>query len=157
MPPSAVKHALDWRYRTRISYTQRRLRKMRKRVTHATTARNAHPMAFNEVKECCKGHKDLAGKLQGESTNYIGKRHAMKIMSDAYGKGIARGQVENTNLRVYAKENDVTFAECFRTCQTETFYGREYVDMVQRINDRKTSSARQYSGRWTCGIHGNVK
>ena len=95
------------------------------------------PMAFNEVKECCKGHKDLTGKLQGESTNYIGKRHAMRIMSDAYGKGIVRGQVENTNLRAYAKENDVTFAECFRTCQTESFYGREYVDMVQRINDQK--------------------
>ena len=95
------------------------------------------PMAFNEVKECCKGHKDLTGKLHGESTDYIGKRHAMRIMSDAYGKGIVRWQVENTNLRAYAKDNDVTFAECFRTCQTETFYGREYVDMVQRINDKK--------------------
>ena len=56
-------------------------------------------------------------------------------MSDAYGKGIVRGQIENTNLRVYSKENDVTFAECFRTCQTESFYGREFVDVVQCITD----------------------
>ena len=59
-------------------------------------------------------------------------------MSDAYGKGIVRGQVENTNLRVYSKDNDVTFAECFRTCQTESFYGREFVDLVQRLVDHIT-------------------
>jgi hypothetical protein len=104
------------------------------------------PMAFNEVKECCKGHQDLTERLRGESTNYVGKRHAMRLMSDAYGKGIVRGQVENTNLRAYAKENDVTFAESFRTCQTESFYGREYVDMVQRINDKKIIERRAIFG-----------
>ena len=56
-------------------------------------------------------------------------------MSNGYGKGIVRGQAENTNLRAYGKENDITFAECFRTCQTETFCGREYIDLVQRLND----------------------
>ena len=36
----------------------------------------------------------------------------MQRMSDAYGKGIVRGQAENTNLRAYAKEDGaVTFAE----------------------------------------------
>ena len=28
-------------------------------------------------------------------------------------------------------------AESFRTCQTESFYGREYVDMVELLNDKK--------------------
>ena len=51
------------------------------------------PMAFNEVKECCKGHQELSQKLRGQSTSYVGKRHAMRLMSDAYGKGIVRGQV----------------------------------------------------------------
>ena len=96
------------------------------------------PMAFNEVKECCKGHSDLTEKLHGETTNYVGKRHAMRLMSDAYGKGIVRGQAENTNLRAYSKENAVTSAESFHTCQTEAFFGREYVDMVQRVNDGAT-------------------
>ena len=56
-------------------------------------------------------------------------------MSDAYGKGIVRGQCENTNLRAYTKESDVTFAESFRTCQTVSFFGREYVDTVLRLAD----------------------
>ena len=38
-----------------------------------------------------------------------------RLMSDAYGKGIVRGQAENTNPRAYAKESNVTFAESMRT------------------------------------------
>ena len=41
------------------------------------------PMAFNEVKECCKGHDNLSEKLRGESLTYIGKRHATRLMCDA--------------------------------------------------------------------------
>eukprot|EP00959_Pyramimonas_sp_CCMP1952_P365375 7652367-Pyramimonas_sp.AAC.1 len=46
------------------------------------------PMAFHEVKECCKGIEKLGRQLQGENVNRIGKRVAHRIMSDAYGKGI---------------------------------------------------------------------
>ena len=97
------------------------------------------PMAFNEVKECCKGHVDLTVKTRGESISYIGKRHATRLMNDAYGKGIVRGQAENTNLRAYGRSNDVTAAETFRTTQTVSFFGREYFDVVQRMNDRVAS------------------
>ena len=103
---------------------------------HAISARSVPPMAFNEVKECCKEHTDLSEQLRGDSVNYIGRRHHIRIMSDTYGKGIVRGQAENTNLRAYAKANDVTFAKSFRTCQTESFLGREYVDLVQRMSDK---------------------
>ena len=61
----------------------------------------------------------------------------MRLMSDAYGKGIVRGQAENTNLRAHASETQITVAESFHTCLTESFLGREYVDMVQRVNDKK--------------------
>ena len=64
------------------------------------------PLAFNECKECVKGHRQLASDLKKESLNRIGKRHATRLMSDAYGKGIVRGQVENTNLRAYSTSND---------------------------------------------------
>ena len=57
------------------------------------------PMAFNEVKECCKGHHTMSDKIAKESVNDIGKRQATRLMSNAYNKGIVRGQVENTNLR----------------------------------------------------------
>ena len=67
-------------------------------------------MGFNEVKECCKGHVSMGEKIADKSLNYIGKRHMGRLMSDAYGRGIVRGQAENTNLRAYAKEYDVTLA-----------------------------------------------
>ena len=79
------------------------------------------PMAFNEVKECCKGHHALAERTRQEPLSRIGKRHAIRIMSDAYGKGIFRGQVENTNHRAYTKKTDVTAAESIKTCQTVIF------------------------------------
>ena len=72
--------------------------------------------------ECVKGHRQLASDLKQESLNRIGKRHAMRLVSDAYGKGIVRAQVENTNLRAYATSSDVTSAECFKTCQTVSFF-----------------------------------
>ena len=43
--------------------------------------------------------------------------------------------MECRNLRVRSRNHDVTFAESSRTCQTESFFGREYVSMVQRMND----------------------
>ena len=65
------------------------------------------------------------------------KRHASRLMSDAYGKGIVRGQAECTNLRAYSTANDVIHAETFRTSQTESFYGKEYVNVVEGLSYRK--------------------
>ena len=48
------------------------------------------PMAFNECMECVKGHRQLGLDLKQESLNAIGKRHAMRLISDAYNKGIVR-------------------------------------------------------------------
>ena len=92
-------------------------------------------MAFHEAKECCKGHQDLNDKLHLENVNYIGRRHASRLMSDAYGKGIVRGQVECANLRAYSQEQDVAFAESFRTAGVELFYGRDYLEAVEQMSD----------------------
>jgi hypothetical protein len=43
-------------------------------------------MAFKECKEACKGHRKLGEKFGTEPLNRVGKRHAMRRMSDAYGK-----------------------------------------------------------------------
>ena len=40
------------------------------------------------------------------------------------------------NLRAYHKDNDVTAAECIKTAQCETFFGKEYVSMVERLCER---------------------
>ena len=73
---------------------------MLKRDMHATIVRKRQPMAFNECKECCKDHRKLGEKLGNEPLNRVGKRHAMRIMSDAYGKGIVRAQ---GRIRVYVR------------------------------------------------------
>ena len=78
-------------------------------------------LAFNEVCQCCKGYETLTKKLSGESKNHLAGRLRKRLLSDALGKGIVRGQVENTNLRVHGKDHDVTAAECFRTCATHAF------------------------------------
>ena len=70
--------------------------------------------------------------------NCIAGRHRKRLLNDALGKGNVRGQVENTNLRVNGEDHDVTAAGCFRTCQTEAFFGREYVKVIERLNDFKT-------------------
>ena len=63
----------------------------------------------------------------------------MRIVSDAYGKGIVRAQVENTNLRAYATSSDITSAESIKTCKTVSFFGQNYVDVVENLNDGKAS------------------
>ena len=57
------------------------------------------PMAYNEVKECCKGHEDLSEQIRGEPLSVCGKRHMTRLMSDSYGKGVVRSQTECTLLR----------------------------------------------------------
>ena len=49
------------------------------------------PMACNEVKECCKGHTTLAEHIGQEPLQRQGKRHATRILSEAYSKGSVRG------------------------------------------------------------------
>ena len=59
------------------------------------------PMAFNGVKECCKGHSILAENIQQEPLQRQGKRHATRIMNDAYGKRYrARSSRESTSARL---------------------------------------------------------
>eukprot|EP00959_Pyramimonas_sp_CCMP1952_P030396 637106-Pyramimonas_sp.AAC.1 len=72
-------------------------------------------MAFHEVRECCKHIEKLGRQQHGESVNRIGNRVTTRIMSDACGKGIARGQVECANLRACATYSDATSAESFKT------------------------------------------
>ena len=58
-------------------------------------------------------------------------------MNDAYGKGLVRGPTENTNLlRAYRKDNDFASAESIKAFETASFFGSNYVDVIQRLNDR---------------------
>ena len=57
----------------------------------------------------------------------------------AYGQGIVRAQVDNTNLRAYATSRDITSAECIKACNTDNLFGQNYVDVLENLNDRKVS------------------
>ena len=81
------------------------------------------------------GHHDVAEKVADHKLQVLGKRHHLRLMSDAYGEGIVRGQVENMNLRAYHQSSRVTAAEAIITCRTTRFAGVEYVNMVQRLSD----------------------
>ena len=94
------------------------------------------PCGVHEVNNGPKGNKRWE-PVCDERLNYIGKRHVSRLMSDAYGKGIVRSQVESTNLRANTKENAATHAESFRTSQTEAFYGREYLELAERMNGKR--------------------
>ena len=98
------------------------------------------PMAFNDVKECCKGHRTLSTQTATEHINRIGRRHAIRSTSEADGKGTVRGEVENTNLRAYSKSHDVSSAEAIHTSLATFLFGREFENMVQILNGKGMST-----------------
>ena len=98
------------------------------------------PRAFNEVKECVKGHRTLAEHTAQERPAYIGKRHATRLCNDAYGKGIVRSNQESTNLRVYSKANAVIAAETCRTSLTTAFPGVDFTAWREYLCDKATGT-----------------
>ena len=68
----------------------------------------------------------------------------MRLMSDAYGKGIVRGQVECANLRAFYDARDVLKAEAIRSAAVAVFYGREYLDTVRLLCKEHATQKRPY-------------
>ena len=58
---------------------------------------------------------------------YQGKRHMTRFLSDAYCKGIVRGQAECCNLRCNYKDSDAACAERITTTQYVTFPGQDFL------------------------------
>ena len=96
------------------------------------------PMAFHEIREFQKGHCKLHAEIlqRGDSVDKVGKKHAMRIMSDAYLKGIVRGQVECCNLRANHSEQSAVAAERVSSAMLEAFPGRAFLNAVRRLADK---------------------
>ena len=88
------------------------------------------PMAFHEIKEFQKGHQQLQSNYQQEPLEKLGKRHVARFLSDAYCKGIVRGQVECCNLRAYNNPASVVGAERISTAAFCSFPGRAFMQAV---------------------------
>ena len=63
----------------------------------------------------------------------IGKRHASRLLSDAYCKGLVRGQVECCNLRAYHRDGPIVDAERITTAKCEVFLGGAYVQALDEL------------------------
>eukprot|EP00974_Lingulodinium_polyedra_P094675 9176875-Lingulodinium_polyedra.AAC.1 len=74
-----------------------------------------------------KGHSQLAARLRDKNVTYAAARHAKRIMSDAYGRGVVRGAVEVCNLLTQSRPNNVVAAETIRTADTVKFFGQSIV------------------------------
>ena len=90
----------------------------------------SQPMAFHEIKEMQKGQQRLQQSMQREPVEKIGQRTATRFLSDAYCKGIVRGQVECCNLRAYQKGSCVVAAERISTAAFCSFPGRALLQAV---------------------------
>lgn len=108
------------------------------------------PMGFAEIKEFQKGHDHLHAQVRGSSVDCIGKRHASRFLSDAYLKGVVRGQVECCNLRAHHRDATVVSAERISTTAFESFPGGAFVDVVQHLHAIDPSApSSKVSTRWT--------
>ena len=93
------------------------------------------PMAFHEIKEFQKGHQQLQSNYHQEPLEKLGKRHVTRFLSDAYCKGIVRGQVECCNLRAYNNPASVVAAERISTAAFCSFPGRAFLHAVNAACD----------------------
>ena len=91
------------------------------------------PMGTHEIKEFQKGHVVLNARLQDQPLEQVGKRHMGRLMSDAYCKGIVRGQVEGCNLRANHTLGQTVAAERISTTDFVAFPGHAYIAAVKRV------------------------
>ena len=106
-------------------------------------------MAFHEIKEFQKGHQNLQSKYEKESLEKLGKRHVTRFLSDAYCKGIVRGQVECCNLRAYSKATATVAAERISTAGFCTFAGRPFLQTVNNAFDEREEGTTSKKYVWS--------
>ena len=109
------------------------------------------PMGHGEIREFQKGHEQLHAQHAQKPLDDLGKRHANRFLSDAYLKGVVRGQVECCNLRAYHRDDTVVSAERIATTTFESFPGAAFADFVAKYHngDDAASSMRRSAVKWT--------
>ena len=89
------------------------------------------PMGVHEIKEFQKGHVVLNASVRDQPLEQVGKKHMGRLMSDAYCKGIVRGQVESCNLRANHKLGQTVAAERIATTGFIALPGHAYIAAVK--------------------------
>eukprot|EP00959_Pyramimonas_sp_CCMP1952_P080323 1678706-Pyramimonas_sp.AAC.1 len=57
---------------------------------HCDYCNKRQPIGVAEAKEWAKGHQQLAETLKGETCAYASRRHALRICSDCFARGVLR-------------------------------------------------------------------
>ena len=111
----------------------------------------SQPMGHGEIKEFQKGHEQLHVQHGGKALDDVGKRHANRFLSDAYLKGVVRGQVECCNLRAYHRESAVVAAERIATTTFESFPGAAFAEFVAMYHNEAASASatKRATTKWT--------
>ena len=86
-------------------------------------------------------HLGITKKNKEKDVAYSGRRFALRLCSDWYGRGVVRGQAENINLRAHGIEHsDVTNAESIRSAAVAIFCGSSFLSCVERLSDKQKHS-----------------
>ena len=78
---------------------------------HCDYGNKRQPIGVYEARKWEKGQRALAEKLKGESTTYSARRHAQRIMSDCFARGILRTPNETAKLNDAAGHPEPTTPE----------------------------------------------
>ena len=91
------------------------------------------PVPLQELKIWVQGHKALRVRNVSAPEGYMVRRHTKRLISDAYGRGVARGAVEASNLAVHFKEDQCLDAESMRTADSTSFPGHAFLRRLEFV------------------------
>ena len=91
------------------------------------------PVPLQELKTWVQGHKALRVRNVSAPEGYMVRRHTKRLISDAYGRGVARGAVEASNLAVHFKEDQCLDAESMRTAESTSFPGHAFLRRLEFV------------------------
>ena len=98
---------------------------------HCDYSNKRQPIGMHECREWAKGHRDLAQKLQGETLGHATKRHAQRIMSDCFARGVLRTANETVKLNDAVGNAECTSAEVTCTAPFSNFPGESFLSIVE--------------------------
>jgi Methionine synthase I, cobalamin-binding domain len=99
------------------------------------------PIPVQEIRLWTQGHRALRIRNVRAPIGYLTRRHAKRILSDAYCRGVVRGAVEASNLSAHFSEHDPLAAETVRTADSTNFPGAALLARLEFLADAAAVSA----------------
>ena len=98
---------------------------------HCDYCNKRQPIGVAEAKEWEKGHQRLSAETESESVSYMMRRHAKRICSDCYARGVLRTPNETTKLNDSVLAQDPTEAEVLQLASGSAFPGDAFLALVE--------------------------